>query len=232
MGDLAWGDFSSGSEVAPLSVVDQIASHVLNRILSSDLKPGQPISIQELSKTLDVSNIPVREALRRLEGRGLVQFRRGRRPEIAPIYLNDFNDICRLRIVIEGDVARRDSVEFSAERIAQLSQTIAEFEQIILHGSAFDVYSVHSRFHRLMLPQATEWDSRVLDQLWVASERYIQLLFSAGPSPDTEKRVIDAHRRLLDVAATGDVDRVAESVVGHVEFSQHLIAPVVRAANL
>ena len=58
------GATRDGSGTGPRSVVDQVAAHILNMILANELQPGQPVAIQELSAILDVSNVPIREALR------------------------------------------------------------------------------------------------------------------------------------------------------------------------
>jgi DNA-binding GntR family transcriptional regulator len=214
----------------PQSIVDQVAARVLSMILSNEVAPGQPISIQELCAALDVSNIPVREALRRLEGRGLVEFRRGRKPRIASINTADFDDVYRLRALLEGQIAQRSGEHMTPARLAALADTLDEFERIISRGNAFDVYSTHSKFHLLMLPTATEWDRRLLDQLWVASERYIQLYLGARPRPDVADRIVAAHRALLDVARGGDVEAIAHAVVDHIHNSHTAIAPTVREA--
>jgi DNA-binding GntR family transcriptional regulator len=214
----------------PQSIVDQVAARVLSMILSNEITPGQPVSIQELCAALDVSNIPVREALRRLEGRGLVEFRRGRKPRIASINTADFDDVYRLRALLEGQIAQRSAEQMTPARLAALAETLDDFERIITRGNAFDVYSTHSRFHLLMLPAATEWDRRLLDQLWVASERYIQLYIGARPQPDVADTIVAAHRALLDVARGRDADATARAIVDHIHHSHKTIAPTVREA--
>lgn len=215
----------------PQSVVDQVAAHILNSILANELKPGQLVAIQDLCATLDVSNVPVREALRRLEGRGLVQFRRGKRPQIAPINPEDFDDVYRLRRLLEGQIAEKTAELMTPDRLELLDGTLAELERIITRGNAFDVYSVHARFHLLMLPSASEWDQRLLDQLWVASERYIQLYVGARPNPDVATEIIAAHQLLVEAARRGDTSEIRDAVIEHVDYSHRIIAPVVRAAS-
>src|SRR5215211_6920343 len=86
----------------PQSVVDQVTETVLAMVLEGVLPPGEEVAIQDLSGRLGVSHVPVREALRRLESRGLVIFRRGRRPQVAPISLDDFDEVFRIRRLLEA----------------------------------------------------------------------------------------------------------------------------------
>jgi len=83
--------------VVPASVVDQVTAEIRRSILDGSLPPGEPFSIVDLCRRLQVSHIPVREALRRLEGHGVVQLRPGRSAVVAPIDADDLGSIYRLR---------------------------------------------------------------------------------------------------------------------------------------
>ena len=71
---------SSNAVIRPISsrsVVAQVTEELRRAILSGALAPDK-ISLREIATMLDVSFIPVREALRSLEGEGLVVIRPGR----------------------------------------------------------------------------------------------------------------------------------------------------------
>ena len=64
---------SSVAAVRPIesrSVVEQVMLELRRSILSGALAPGRELSLRELAEMLGVSIIPVREALRSLEGEG------------------------------------------------------------------------------------------------------------------------------------------------------------------
>jgi len=58
-----------------VSVVDLVYRELRTRILRGDVAPGQRLAQAELAEELGVSRTPVPEALRRLTGEGLVEFR-------------------------------------------------------------------------------------------------------------------------------------------------------------
>jgi DNA-binding GntR family transcriptional regulator len=75
------GTGTSGPAVRPIesrSVAEQVTVELRRSILSGALAPGQEFSLREIADLLQVSFIPVREALRSLEGEGLVVTRPGR----------------------------------------------------------------------------------------------------------------------------------------------------------
>lgn len=89
--------------MAVRSVVEQ-ATQVLRRaILTGALAPGAEYSLRELAGMLDISFIPIREALRTLEGEGLVVMRPGRSAVVAPLGLDDLRGIYRLRRALEPE---------------------------------------------------------------------------------------------------------------------------------
>ena len=79
------------------SVADQVMTELRRSILSGALAPGREFSLRELAEMLQVSIIPVREALRSLENQGLVQMRPGRSAVVAPLDLDELQSIYRLR---------------------------------------------------------------------------------------------------------------------------------------
>src|SRR3954454_10917012 len=106
--------------VAQKSVVELVIDEVRRAILEGSLAPGAPVSIAELSSRLEVSHIPVREALRRLEGEGLIELRRSRSAVVAPLSRKDFEDIFHLRGVLEADSYARAVKLWTAEDLDEL----------------------------------------------------------------------------------------------------------------
>src|ERR1700727_3375690 len=88
---------SSGS-VRPIesrSLSEQVTNEIRRSILAGALAPGQSLSLRRLAEQLDVSFIPVRDALRVLEAEGLVVNPPGRRATVAPLALEEFYAIFR-----------------------------------------------------------------------------------------------------------------------------------------
>src|SRR3954454_21349863 len=101
---------SSSSTVRPIesrSGAELVTSELRRSIVSGALAPGQEFSLREVAGMLNVSFIPVREALRSLEAEGLVINRPGRSSMVAPLDLDDLHAISRLRHDLEPNIAAR-----------------------------------------------------------------------------------------------------------------------------
>lgn len=81
--------------------VNKVYDYLYNGILSGDIPLGSPIAELELGQKLGLSRSPVREALKRMEGEGLVSHYLGRGTFVTDITVKDLEEIFELRIMFE-----------------------------------------------------------------------------------------------------------------------------------
>ncbi|MGB6580833.1 MAG: GntR family transcriptional regulator [Streptosporangiaceae bacterium] len=191
---------SSGS-VRPIetrSLSEQVTNEIRRSILAGALPPGQSLSLRRLADQLDVSFIPVRDALRVLEGEGLVVNPPARSASVAPLDLEEFHAIYRVRRLLEPDLARRSVSQLEEAELDRLYQAAAEFGGA--ERSMDDIYDDHRAFHlALLAPAASAWDIRILMMSERASERYVRIGFGLlDPDPSEHGRRRDAHQLLVD----------------------------------
>ncbi|WP_307802003.1 GntR family transcriptional regulator [Actinomadura violacea] len=204
------------------SVVDQATDELRRAILAGTLAPGEEYSLRELAGMLDISFIPIREALRILESEGLVISRPGRSTVIAPLDLDDLHGIYRLRRTLEPEIARRSCVLLTDEELDALDAQAAGFG-VREHGMA-DIYEGHHAFHlALLAPAATTWDIRILTTLWRAGERYIRIGFGKlDPDPAEHERRGKAHVDLVAAFRSRDPDTAAAGIEQHLSRNEQI----------
>ena len=218
-------------QVKPLSVVEQVIAEIRRSIVFGALKPGQEFSLRETAAHLGVSTAPVREALRVLQGEGLILVRRARSAVVAPMDAEDISSIYRLRRQIEPDLAVRSSALFTKASLAKLDGMVATIgsEELDMH----EVYDAHRDFHlELLKPAATPWDLRILETLWHAAERYVRVGFGRlDPEPAEHRRRGDAHHALVEAFRSGDGARVREALVAHLDGNERLARQALNLAE-
>lgn len=74
---------------------------IRSEILRGNLVPGSRLKIEDLQGTYGYSNTPLREALNKLSGEGLVRSDGRRGFRVSPVSASDFRDLCRFREVLE-----------------------------------------------------------------------------------------------------------------------------------
>jgi len=206
----------------PASVVDRVAKEIRRSILSGALKPGQNFSLREIATQLNVSFIPVREALRRLEAQGLVVTRPGRSATVAPMSHEDLHGIYRLRRQLEPEIAARSCTILSEADYRRIEGYVGMFGDERL--GIDEIYEAHHQFHlELLRPAATAWDIRTLEGLWHAAERYIRLAFlSLDFEPQEHHRREHAHAALVETFRTRDPERVSRAIQYHLDDNEVL----------
>jgi DNA-binding GntR family transcriptional regulator len=92
-------------KVQAQSLVDAVTERIEAAIISGALEPGSRLSEQALAASLGVSRGPLREAIRRLEGRKLLQRTPNIGVRVAALSLKDLNEVLQVREALEGMAA-------------------------------------------------------------------------------------------------------------------------------
>ncbi len=215
--------------IAHRSLVDLVLDEIRRSILAGSLVPGASVSIAELSDRLGVSHIPVREALRRVEAEGLIELRRSRSARVTPMSREDLVEVFHLRALVEADAFARAVRVSTDEQLAAIERA---WEELVVHpdDDREEVFVRHHDLHQLLVePAAGDWDRRILEMLWRAAERYVALLileYDASVSPD---RLKEAHRGLVDAAASRSPSAARRAVRDHVDSAIEHIAAILEA---
>lgn len=204
------------------SVSVQVTAELRRSIVSGALAPGQSLSLRKLANQLGVSFIPVRDALSVLEAEGLVINPAGRTATVAPLDLDEFHALYRIRRMLEPDLARRSVLEISDAELDRLHQAAAELGDA--DRTMEDIYDDHRAFHlALMAPATSAWDARILMMLWRASERYVRIAFGLlDPDPSEHDRRREAHQLLVDEFRKRDPELAARALDEHLAGNEAL----------
>jgi len=162
-------------------------------ILRGELEPGERLPIEELAELLDMSPMPIREALRRLDAVGLVENVPHRGARVTELSLEDLRDVYEARLALEPlavqHAAERfgdDDAERGRERLAALNK--------LGDRSTPESWAAHTAFHFCLYEAAgSEWLLRVIRPLWESSERYRL----AAPSKRKLSMRREEHERIL-----------------------------------
>jgi DNA-binding GntR family transcriptional regulator len=199
-----------------VSMVDNVTERLRHDLLAGAIKPGERIKVADLEKRFGVSHIPIREAVRRLESEGLIVAMPQRAAVAAGVDLEDLAGLYDLRRIIECDVIRRSANAMTDEQVAVVEQALENLEAVANEHDSPGFWELHRDFHWALLePGASAWIQRVLDQIWLASQRYVRLFVS--------KTVDDAmrdHRALVDFCRDRDGAGAADLLRRHLDRTE------------
>ncbi len=157
-----------------------VLEHIRGRLADGDLRPGAPLVINDLATLLGVSPTPVREALARLAGEGLVVERRGLGFFAAELDAAELMGLFDLEALFAAEAVRRSTLgEMTAlaDRLAEAPpQAAAVFAAVIAMAGDPVLRAAHDRVAGRLAPvrrleaQAPELEA-ARAQLLLALER-------------------------------------------------------------
>src|ERR1700759_4371866 len=204
----------------------QSAEYVFRRvreaILESELPPGETMSQVALADELGVSRTPLREALRMLQGEGLIEARPNRRVRVSPISASDLEELYALRVAVEAQALRLAVPRMTSEHIAVLEGSIAQMAHYAEQRDMRRWLVPHAEYHRQLTNLAGERFAALLSPLFDHAERYRRLPLGHGPSAWATAD----HREILDAVKRGEVQVAAALLAQHLSRTAFEVAEI------
>lgn len=121
----------------PLQISDQIAE----RILDGGLMPGERLRETELANSFEVSRATIREALRLLEQRGLVQIRPQRGAQVTQLSVKELEDLFEVRASLLSSASRLAAENLQPEDAAELRAMLSRLEADVENAAKYTATS-------------------------------------------------------------------------------------------
>jgi DNA-binding GntR family transcriptional regulator len=195
------------------SIVGLAYAQIRALILSGEMAPGDRLSQLELADRLAISRTPVREALRRLTGEGLVDALPQRGFRVADLGLDGVMRRLELRLLLEPGIARLAAERATADDLAALRGAI-QFETVARESNA--AHDASRLFH-MSVARATHNDELVntLDAKWIV-EVGRRLLARRATTADWKKTDVSEHTAIADAIENGDGHRAERLTREHI----------------
>lgn len=185
---------------------------VSDMIRHRQLKGGQIVFEAPLAEELGISRTPLREALQRLEGEGLVQKGDGRNYVVRKVDIGEYLQSLRLRILIEPEAAVLATPMIPPNLLADV---IAEARRLVdtsrEHTDAH--WDADNRVHGMIIDYCgNAVMGKVLRDLRVTTH-----LFEIDRLKDWLKPDSTEHLEILHALEARDEDRVRRAVADHIQ---------------
>lgn len=183
------------------------------RILTRRILPGAPIRQDAIAAELGVSRVPVREALKILEGEGHVVYRPHRGYTLVQLDIEDLLEIYRIRELLEAEAVRRSVPLLGPEEHERMAEAIEDMERASRERNIIDLTAANRRFHFTTFEAAgmPRLQHQIL-LLWEASDPYRSLYFFEDEHRDAVNR---EHREIMEMVRTGAVEELLEALQSH-----------------
>lgn len=188
-------------------------------ILTGAIAPGAQLRQEVVAERYGVSRVPVREALQVLTSEGLVSHVPNRGFFVTELSVTDLLEVYRLRQVLEAEAIRAAVPGLRDEDVAALRDLAGQAASAAGRGELAELTAANRRFHFALfdaagMPRLT----RLLRQLWEASDVYRSLYFRQGGNRD---RIRAEHTDMLTALERRDAAAVVRL---HDEHRDHAVA--------
>ncbi|MFC7463049.1 GntR family transcriptional regulator [Hydrogenophaga defluvii] len=194
-------------DIPTLTVPEQIAARLGDRILGGQMAPGERIGEQELADEFSVSRGPIREALRILEREGLVTILARRGAIVTELTATELSELLDIRAGLFEVVVRKLAASQHPELLPMLRAGVARLQTLAPHPEAGDAYAETT--YRLLILCARMTGNRRLQRMLTALSlqtlRYSKLGLA---SIERRQRSAVLWAQATEALETGDVERL------------------------
>lgn len=210
----------------PPTTHEAVLQELRQMMIVGTLRPGDQIRQEALATRLDVSRVPIREALKTLESEGQITYRPRRGYFVTELSLEDVRELHRLRELLEEEALRVALPRLTDADRAQLVQAQRDIETAFAAGDVAASSAASRRFHFILFePCGMVRLMRLIRILWDATEPYRSTYYSLADAPE----VLDRNREIVAAVARGDTAAVLQRLAKHrrdsIEALKGVLAP-------
>jgi len=194
------------------SVNEMLTDELRRRILSAELKEGEYLRQRGLAQRYSVSEVVVREAVRRLEAEGLVEVEARRGARIGRLSAAEHAELSELRILVEVLLTKHAVPAATAEDLRQAAELITEMQK---EREIAPWMELNREFHNtLYRPASRPRTLRFSIHLRHASDRYLRMRIAGLRHFEIANR---EHRQILAAYRTGSTGAAMRQVRAHLQ---------------
>ncbi|MGW4794241.1 GntR family transcriptional regulator [Nonomuraea sp. NPDC004297] len=208
-------ELSPDNSTASRTLGESAAAELHRMILAGELPAGSPLRLTDLAAHLDMSPMPVRDALRRLEALGLVEIIPHKGAKVRELSEADLRDTYEVRIDLESLAVGRAALAMDADVAARAATALAQHEELLERGDVERARHAHTEFHfAIYHASGSRWLPRAIEPVWQNSERY-----RFASTPDAERRRLShlEHQAIFDACVAREPERAIAALRGHLE---------------
>lgn len=132
-------------------ISDQVYQYLRNEILAGRLPPGQRIGPDEFAERLKTSKMPIKEAIERLVGEGLLEVQSRRGTFVSRLDPVELAETLEVRCALEVLAGKRAVKRITKAQIEQLRALVAEMEKSTAKTEVGKHLAQNTEFHELIL---------------------------------------------------------------------------------
>ena len=204
--------------ISPLTLVDRVHQRLWDWILGGRLQPGDWLRIQELARTLKVSDTPIREALIRLQQSGLVETLPHVGTRVRRFTRQDIEESFDLREALECYALQHAAPRVSPATLQRLRQQLKKAEIALEEGNTAPAVAADIELHTALIRAAG--NARILALYSTLLDQVRMFAGFGNRTPEGPRRFLVMHLRIVDLLLKGNSGGAARLMREHMQLAK------------
>lgn len=201
------------------TLADQVFDRVVDAIVLGEIAAGTSISEMEIAERFGVSRAPAREAIYRLEAKGLVTRTAHLGARVVALTLDDLRSLYEIREAMEGMACRLAAERIDDATLEELGRDLERHRQQI-EGAARGYYQGggDQDFHFRIAGASgnLRLERTLCDNLYDVMRLY---RFRSSLKPGRARQALEEHHAILEALRACDPDRAEAAMRTHIRHS-------------
>ena len=198
-----------------LSLKDRVYQNIKSQIIIGTLKPGTRLREEELSKAMNISRAPIREAFNRLEKEGFVTIIPRKGAAVSKITAQSIEDIFEIRESLESLAVKKSIGKISIEKLEKVGDGFKKFinkptdAENCIHYLALD-----KKFHDLL---SQNCGNKKLIELLANLQEQIHWLRNISLKRITFAGSVREHLAIIEALKSNNEKLIIKALLQHLE---------------
>ncbi len=193
----------------PRTQQERVYNQLREAILSGQFVPGRAVTLRGIAQMLDVSPMPVREALRRLTSERALELLENRRVAVPLMTHVKLQEICDARVALECAAARRAVPAIDEAAVTRLRKLDEKVNAAIARRDVPTYITGNYRFHAILYSYGnSEVTLPLIESLWLQTAPFMRLVLEQRGLTELP----DRHRDALAALAQSDAERLCDAI--------------------
>ncbi|HBY56494.1 MAG TPA: hypothetical protein DEG96_01295 [Candidatus Atribacteria bacterium] len=198
-----------------LSLKDRAYQNIKLQIIRGNLKPGTRLLEEELSKAMNISRAPIREALNRLEKEGFVTIIPRKGATVSHITAQMIEDIFEIRETLESLAVKKSFGKISIEGLEKLGESFKKFiDKPANTENCIQYLALDKKFHDLL---SQNCGNKKLIELLANLQEQIHWLRNISLKRISLAGSVKEHLAIIEALKKKDEELIIEVLLQHLE---------------
>jgi DNA-binding GntR family transcriptional regulator len=222
-------DMSFGPVSSRVTIQDGVYQQLRQALMNGKFDPGQTLTIAGLAETFGTSNMPVREALRRLAAENALEIASNGSARVPVVTVARLDDLCRARVAVESLATELGAPQLTSADLDVLRSIVYEQKEIGRDKNIYALITKNQQFHfTIYRASGSDVLIQLIETLWLRFGPYMRMLSThvaplirAGESEPSGR-----HIAIVEALEQKDFAHARDEVVADIRATQDVLRPL------